>query len=420
MIRDFEKQYVLLYQKLQRQQWENYFGEAQNDLSLIDNEIYTLTSSYRGKIKGFDRKSEIAKWLIERECVDKDPRVSVLRNRIDDFENYDTVIPKQLKKQGRFYLGELSRRMKTDVLALMKLRNSLAMDSGYPSYVDLVLETEEVNKEELFSLLNDYLDTNLPKAQWLIKEYGITFAGWFDDLDRISKEITGYNPHILIDELLESLGFSEVVDKTKVEIRKDGFTGYCTEISPHDIRLVVEPLESLDNLRTLFHELGHAVSYGLNDEKGIVRILPASRDEFMAVVFEYIAAIILLGPNERRRLNELMLLEYTRCAISALFEFDLWENSDQASELYQKYYEKLGFKIEDHDLWALDSFRSIDPVYIHNYVMGASVAEKLTNHLNELYEDNYRLWGSWLRKNVYSKGNIHAFRSKVEGCYGPN
>lgn len=40
-----------------------------------------------------------------------------------------------------------------------------------------------------------------------------------------------------------------------------------------------------------------------------------------------------------------MTLEYTRCAVSALYEFELLENSDKAEELYIKHYSKLGFEI---------------------------------------------------------------------------
>lgn len=414
MVNDFANHYVILYQKLQRQQWENYFEEGQNDLTIIDNEIYKLVSFYRGKIKDPDRKSEIAKGLIAREYVDKNPRVSHLRNRLDDLKNYDADLPTQFKQSGSFYRTELARGMKRDVLDLMKLRNSLAVESGFNSYVDLVLASDQVDKQKLLILLNDYLDHNLPKVRWLIKKYGLTFESWFADLNRIGGEHTSHDPHLLINEVLEILGLAEIGTKMTVKIRNDGFTGYCTELSAHDIRLVIESVKSLDSLRTLFHELGHAVSYGLNGEEGLLRILPASQGESVAVVFEYIVSTICLGPNERRILNELMLLEYTRCAISALFEFDLWEEPEQASELYQKHYEKLGLVVNESDLWALDSFRSIDPVYIHNYVVGASIAGDLVNFLARSYADDYHLWGKWLRTNVYSEGNTRTFSSKVE------
>lgn len=69
----------------------------------------------------------------------------------------------------------MARKMKRDVLSLMDMRNSLAIDSKYNSYIDLVLITEEIDKEKLIKLLNDFLDKNLYKAKEIIKKYNITF-----------------------------------------------------------------------------------------------------------------------------------------------------------------------------------------------------------------------------------------------------
>ena len=193
----------------------------------------------------------------------------------------------------------------------------------------------------------------------------------------------------MIDKLLEILGFTEIKNKIRIDYRQDGFSGYATELSLNDIRIAVEPIESLDSLRTLFHELGHAVLYSLNSEEGLFRILPASLDESMAVVFEYIAPILLLHGDDKEKTYELMTLEYTRCAISALFEFDLWKEPSNAEKLFEEHYSKLGLKIYDPSIWAYDSVRSIDPVYIHNYVIGASIAEKLIEYLNGLYSNDY-------------------------------
>lgn len=419
MLNDFEKSYMVLYRRLQKEQWENYFEDGHHDLSAVDGEIYNLVKSYYGKISGTNRKSEIARLITQKACVEKNPQVSCLRNRLDNPENYTANMPMPIRKQGELYRQELANRMRSDVLDLMKLRNSLARDLGYDSYVDLVLSTEEIDRAGQLTLLHEYLNKNLDKTLGLIKKYGITFDGWFDDLGRIGASLGNYDPISMIHELLETLGFNEVLGKTKVLFRNDGFSGYCVELWPNDIRLVVEPIKSLDNLRTLFHELGHAVSYGLNAQEGFFRILPANQDEAMAVAFEHIASTLLSGQDDQRRLHELMTLEYTRCSISALFEFDLWQNPEKADELYKKHYEKLGLEIEDSSLWTIDSFRSIDPVHIQNYVIGASVAGKMVNYLDGLYASDYQAWGSWLRNNVYYEGRLRTLGSKFAIIGGP-
>lgn len=194
-------------------------------------------------------------------------------------------------------------------------------------------------------------------------------------------------------------------------------SGYASELSPNEINIAIEPIESLNNLRTLFHELGHAILYSLNDEEGLFRILPASLDESMAVVFEYMAPVLLLYGDDKKQIYELMDLEYTRCAISAVFEFELWEEPNKAEELYEKHYGKLGLRVEDPSIWAYDSFRSIDPVYIHNYVLGAVLAEKLIEYLSKNYLDDYKAWGQWLYKNIYVDGRRSKLEDKVGEIY---
>lgn len=415
MIKDFEERYLEIYYELRKQQWSNYFEERSYNLSILDNKAYKLVFLYSDKIKIFDRKSEIANLLIRRELVDKNYKVSQLRNKIDDLENYSQNISREVRKDNYKYKLEMSGRMKRDVLSLMEIRNSLAINNKYNSYPDLVLSTEEINKKKLIKLLNDYLAKNLHKAKGIIKKYNITFENWFEDLDRIGEINSIYNPNELIDNILEGFGFIELRNKIKIIYRHDGFSGYATEFSPNDIRIAIEPIESLENLRTLFHELGHAILYGLNKGEGLLRILPASLDESMAVVFEYIAPILLLHGDDKEKIYELMTLEYTRCAISALFEFDLWENPDKAEELYKRHYSKLGLEINDCIIWAYDSFRSIDPVYIHNYVIGATLAQNLMDYLSKMYSNDYKAWGKWLNQNIYFDGRKTKLRDKIRG-----
>lgn len=105
--------------------------------------------------------------------------------------------------------------------------------------------------------------------------------------------------------------------------------------------------------------------------------------------------------------------KYVRCAISALFEFDLWEEPGKAEELFVTHYGKLGLPINEPEIWALDSFRSIDPVYIHDYVIGATLAQPLINYLTQLYSIDYSSWGSWLQHNIYQDGWKRSFHEKL-------
>jgi len=417
MVEEFESIYMKKYWNIQMYQWCNYFEGGNYNLSEIDNEIFNMVKIFKKIIKPTDRKSKIACLLMERDLVDKNAMTAILRNYIDNQDNYNQDISSEVKKNRYDYKSALSLMMKNDVLKLMNIRNKLAQEAGFSSYPELVLVTEEIDKDKLISLLNKYIEDNLPKALELIKKYDIKWESWFLDLSRISLTINECQPIELINRLLEILGLDNLKEKIKINYIEQGFSGVASEVSLGDIRIVVEPIHSLSNLRVLFHEIGHAISYYFNNEKGLYKILPSSYDEAMAVVIEHIAPKLLLNNLDQEKLAEIEVLEYTRCAISALYEFELWGNPDHAENLYIKHYSKLGFKINNPSIWASDTFRSIDPVYIHNYVIGAVLADHLTEYLLQRYSCNYKEWGEWLVKNIYFDGRKRPFKEKINKIY---
>jgi hypothetical protein len=415
MFKEFEKKYIEKYWEIQSAQWKNYFEKENRNLSKIDAEIYDVVKLLGKDIKPADRESQIAAFIIKKDLVDKNPFVSKIRNRIDNLDNYNDDISETVKADRYQYKLVLSDKMKDDVKELINLRNGLAKQMGYDSYPQLVLITEEIDKNNLVNSLNEFLENNLPKAKEIIKKYNIKWETWFSDLNRIGVTKNQYDPIKLVDKLLKTFGFDKIKEKIKINFMEKGYAGCAAELSPNDIRIVVAPIETLNNLRTLFHELGHAISYSLNKEVGMYKILPPSCDEAMAVVIEYIAPMLLnLNKADREKIYELMILEYTRCAISSLYEFDLWQNPDIAEELYIKHYSKLGIEINNPSIWSSDTFRSIDPVYIHNYVIGAMLAERVFIYLQGQYSCNYRMWGDWLVDNIYSDGRKRSFKEKIK------
>lgn len=211
---------------------ENYFAEGGHDLSVIDSQIFLLANAYRGKIEGGGREGEIARKIISRACVDRDPRVAFLRNCLDEPENYATGLRTDSEEGSYSYRLELAERMKADVLELFQTRNALAFENGYPSYVDLVLATEEIDKMKLFGLLNDFLDANLYQAKELVLKYGLSFANWFSDLNKIGKMRYRLASSELIERLLELLGLGGILENIKIIIRDRGFSGYAAELAP--------------------------------------------------------------------------------------------------------------------------------------------------------------------------------------------
>jgi len=145
---------------------------------------------------------------------------------------------------------------------------------------------------------------------------------------------------------------------------------------------------------------------------------------------DLIATLVLLDQAGQEVAREESVQMHTRLAISALFEFALWEHPEEAESLYTQHYRQLGGKVLDGgvcvvggrvfdpSLWAFDTLRSIDPVYIHNYVIGAVVAEKTIEFLKDEYGANFQTWGKWLESNYFADGRRRSLQEKTEAIGG--
>ena len=417
MINDFKLEYIPLHYEFKRQQFANYFEGGKYNLNIVDEEIFKLVRKYFNRIENTDRESQIANFIIAKNLVDKNPNVSRLINFIDDLDNYDLLYEGMDAKKAKL---AKDKRIKEDVVEAMNIRDALAQKNSYESYPDLIFDINGIERETLLMLLETFLEKNINKARETIKNYDISFKTWFRDLDKIGILDGTVSSEKSVNKLLESLGFEDIKDKISIEYGEGqfDFTGFACELAPNKIKVVVDKVTSINDLRTLFHELGHGIFYGLNEGEELFRIVAPSQDETMGVIFEYIGMEIVLAKRDRKIVEEIINLEYTRSAISALFELSLWEKPNYGDELYKYYYEKLGLSIEDLSLWPWDSFRSIDSVYIHNYVIGASYGEKLIEYLKNQYGNDYKLWGKWLKEHLYIDGSSRSIKEKLDFLNG--
>ena len=126
------------YWKLRAAQWNNYFENKNYNLNELDTEIYNLVKLNLENIHSIDRKSQVAVSIIKKDLVDKNPLSSVLRNKIDNVENYCYNIPEFIKADKYKYKLALSENMREDVIKLMNVRNYLSKQLGFNSYPELI------------------------------------------------------------------------------------------------------------------------------------------------------------------------------------------------------------------------------------------------------------------------------------------
>ena len=406
----FENEFMDLVKKQQILQWENYAKGKNNNLNRVNKLIFEYINNNYNKSMFSGRKKDYFSKLALKYQIENDSEIAYLRNKLDDKKNY---ISSDFSDQSNSdYKLELSKRMSSDVVNIIKLRNYKARELEFASYPDLIFHTEELEKDCVVKSIKNFLDKNLSKANLLIEKYNLSWDNWFTNL-REAGQLKNIDPEYYIENFLDKLNLNHIRSGLKFDFIKQPISGiaFCIS-SPEDIRILLKPLDSIFQCKTLFHETGHGINYTSNQADGIYNLFTNSFDETMAVIWDNIGIKICLSDQEQEIAKDIKLLEAIRTAISFLFEIKLWKNPESAEVLFEQYYSKLDITMSNPKLWSLDSFRYIDPVYVYNYSLGEIYAKKIISILERNFAKNYLEWGNILTKHFLHDGMEESWINK--------
>jgi hypothetical protein len=391
------KEYLKKFFDLQRLRWHNYADDAGHEVLALEAEIYKLLE-HPAPVSGDKRQALLWNLVRRRELIEMHPRVGELRNWFDSAAD-ERDLPKA----------------KANALELLHLRDTLSRAAGASSYAELALESQELSLPVVEGILSDYLLKHAFECKGLANKYGIRWPTWHDDLRRIGGDYFPERLDSIMEKLLSRLGLSGVRGNIRVFVKQaSGVSGYTGVLHvPDDIRIVVRPASSLDRVRTFFHETGHALYHACNRESGILTTWDAATDEGMAVLMEHVAATLVMDEKQRSYFKDIALLESMRCAASFMFEIALCRNPDAAEELYSATYGRLGITVDKPQRWPLDTFRTVDPMTIHCYVLGELFARHTVQFMARTLGEDYLRWGSWLEKTMYAPGRGLSFAQRA-------
>ena len=405
-----EQDTIQLLEKMRLKQWENYALDKEHDLNLINREIQELFVRTGENNPFSGRKKEIFQRFSFSNIVENDPQVAFLRNRIDNLSYYEQGLDKSDPLKFRL---QLAKRTREDVLRLMEKRNSRAQKLGFSSYPDLIFYAEELNKEEVEAGIEKYFNENKEEAAELVKKLDLSWENWFEKLRKL-----GEKPEKSFEDyarsFFSSLGLDYLQKNISFTFKNQPIDGVVIAPSiPGDVRALLKPVHSAWGLKILLHECGHTLNYASQTEEGLYTLITTSFDESMAVIFEKIGMEISLEEEMKKIARKISLLEGIRNSISFMFEMALWKNPQKAEELYQEYYSLLPIDLPPKELWAVDSFRSLDPVYVHNFVFGEILAPKVIGKLKNSYGENFKKWGEVLCREFTACGRKRPWKEKI-------
>lgn len=374
-----------LQAKLDLLTWQYYTGGA--DQALIETEIAQTRGAMHRLLQDTPLDGDSPPQLhadLALAKIEAEPDVSRLR---DIFEYYSRDLAPETASHH--------------LLELCRLRNRHARTQGYSSYPQIALQAQGLsgNGDSYYQSVLPYL--RQPTAQDIadlpdvpcMEQYWDVLEGQFGGTPHQTYTPDDYRQFLQL--LLEALGLSHVAAHLEVVVGDQPYAaGVAFDLSQGDSRRagILIRAGSVRAFFTAAHELGHALLYLHRSSSHSV--LPSWLDEGYAQLIEddeslIRAALQHLCPDEtittwltvHRRLCR---IEHNRILASILTEDALWASvertdltdeekitliTDQCADFYSQH---LGTTYADPLKWALDSFRSIDPIYVHAYALSQS------------------------------------------------
>lgn len=342
-------------------------------------------------------------------------------------------------------------RIAPPLLDLVRRRNAAARELGFDNYYSMELTFQEFREEELFELLDDFRIRSEDSFRELRERVDAELAGRYDvgaaelrpwhwedffsqeapsfgnlDLDPLFE---GFDHEAFVRDYFAEIGLpvDDVLESSDLYERegKDQHA-FCTDIDREgDVRILCNLRPNERWMRTLLHELGHAVY-----DKFIPRTLPyllrtpahTLSTESIAMFFgrltrdpEWLRAKIspeLSAPDESlvHEQQKLSMLVATRWMLVMVhFERELYRNPDRPdlNRLWWDLVEEFQFVKRpdgrDEPDWATKIHLALAPVYYHNYLLGELMASQLTHAMREGGTGADAV-GDFLRESVFVHG----------------
>ncbi len=396
-----------------------------------------------------------------------DNRIREILERSDDVE---------LRRRAWEASKQIGAEVAADVLELVRIRNEAARSLGFETYYSMMLGCDELDEEELFSLLDrvdegtrtlfqaykDSLDARLAERfgigvdelrPWHYSDpffqeapaAEIDLDPWFADKDPVELtrryfEAVGFE----IDDLLARSDLYEREGKSQ--------HAFCIHMDRGpDIRVLANLKPTEYWMNTMLHEFGHAVydqhldpslpyflrtvAHTLTTEASAMLLGRLSRNA------EWLIAYAGVPEGEAReaaaaldRARAAGLLVSTRWQlVMCHFERALYRDPEQdLDSLWWRLVERFQFVRAPEGRsapdWAAKLHLAVAPVYYQNYLLGEMMASQLQAHiLGEVVGGGDEAWsryvaspevGRYLRERLYRDGARRDWRGAITEATG--
>jgi len=412
-------------------------------------------------------------------------KFSTFRAKLDGVEKTDNDLKEVLQESNDSKELEsawkaskqVGVQVAADLVKLVKMRNTAALDLGFKNYQEMQLSLGEQDPEIIEKLFDDldtltrdvFAETKKEVDGVLAKRYGIredALRPWhyqnpfFQEAPRIydvdlNKYYRDQNIVNLTEEYYAGIGLpiEDIVAGSDLYEKEGKYQhAYCMDVDREgDVRVICNIKPNSYWMDTSLHEFGHAVydKYHSSEIPWVLRepahpftteavamlfgrfASNAAWIEAMTGISKTDAAEISNAASKMLRLQQLVFSRWVQ--VMYRFEKSLYENPDQDLntlwwDLVEQYQMLKRPEGRDEPDWAAKIHLSLYPVYYHNYMMGELLASQLFYYISDniLKTDDYRETtfvgrkevGDYLTGNVFKPGNTMQWDAMIEKATG--
>lgn len=415
-------------------------AETIADLTRREAELEGVFYNFRSRVDGREASNNLLRDML---CAEMD---SERRRRIWEAS-------KAIGREIAPRLRELARR-----------RNAAARDLGFRDYYAMGLEAQEIDEAELFELLEEFRNQTEESFamlrrgidEKLAQRHGIDVSEvrswhWDDffsqdapsvgDLD-LDPLFRGMDLEAVARDYFAGIGLpvEDVMERSDLYERegKDQHA-FCTDIDRKgDVRILCNLKDDERWMKTLLHELGHAVydkflplsipyllrtpAHTLSTESIAMHFGRLTRDaEWLnATIAGSIPDDQLSEVDQQQRMS--MLVAARWMLVMVYFECALYEDPDRDDlnalwwDLVEEYQLIQRPDGRDEPDWATKIHFALAPVYYHNYLMGELMASQIRSAIDAAGAGDEP--GAFLRSRIFERGAILPWNDLLEEATG--
>jgi len=342
-------------------------------------------------------------------------------------------------------MAPLAKELEPHVRELMNLRNALARELGYASYVDLSLHLQDLTRDEVETALQTLAAQTQDLYMRCLHEEqehaGLLKVMPWDIMYLLERAEAASPEHFRAGQVERKM--AEFLRTHGIDLGKTGIRLVVTDIPyngltmsidpPRDIRILVNPRDGLGYYSTIFHEYGHALhAYYANPPAHILRHEAGVFNEAMAEVVAYfvnhpdwLAGMGLSQAEIGAALRARLLAQFSflrQRSANALFEYRAYDDPGQnLNALYAVVQSQIvGHEIDPRPQWAANAWYTSYPVYWQNYVLADVVASQTHRAIRQQFGHSYgnpQVF-AYLREQYWVPAGSIGWKEKVRRATG--